>query len=380
MKRYIKFAAVIVLCLAVTLSLCVGASAAKAYTNGKFQYTIEDHSVTITLYFGESEEVTVPNMIAGEPVNVIAAGAFSGNDAVKKINLPDTIMSVEVGAFAASQQVIYDCNLPEETQAPVTSVTTTSGGYVPEITSGSQATVEWGGVIIPPVTAETADIGIVSETTHETGDSSDETVPADTAGSDDTTQNAGFFVVDEDIEVMEISDGSAEETTAESKTTKSKEKSDDNALPETVEETTAKTATQENTSETSAKSAAQETTAAVTIVITVPENIVSVSVNDAGNLVGIDESGSETVLDTEKTYMTEQQPDGSVKIVDDKGKEVVTAEETTAAAQSSEPETQPEKSVQESEPFNIVPIIIIILALAAVIALVTVVILIRKRK
>ena len=40
------------------------------------------------------------------------------------------------------------------------------------------------------------------------------------------------------------------------------------------------------------------TTAAVTIA----ENIVTVSVNDSGQLVGIDNTGAETVLDESRTY------------------------------------------------------------------------------
>lgn len=86
----------------------VRVDAATVYTNGYFKYTVEDHSVTIVSYFGTENEVNVPNMIAGNPVNVIGKGAFARNKAVTMIFLPDTIMSVEEGAFSENQKVEYD--------------------------------------------------------------------------------------------------------------------------------------------------------------------------------------------------------------------------------------------------------------------------------
>ena len=84
------------------------AFASEVYSNGYFRYTVEDYSVTIISYTGTENEVTVPTMIAGNPVNVIAEGAFARNTNVKKVNLPDTIMSIEEGAFGDGQSVSYD--------------------------------------------------------------------------------------------------------------------------------------------------------------------------------------------------------------------------------------------------------------------------------
>ena len=98
-----------VLCVifAVILLAAVRISAAADYIHGFFRYTVEDDSVTITAYRGKEEEVTVPAMIGGNPVNVIAAGAFASNENVKTIHLPDTIMTVQPGAFGAEQKVTY---------------------------------------------------------------------------------------------------------------------------------------------------------------------------------------------------------------------------------------------------------------------------------
>lgn len=83
------------------------------YTQGYFNYRIEEKSAVITNYFGDEKEVTVPAMVAGYPVSKIAADAFAKNDVVEHINLPDTVMEVEAGAIRAGISVTYDSNTAE---------------------------------------------------------------------------------------------------------------------------------------------------------------------------------------------------------------------------------------------------------------------------
>ncbi len=101
----------VLLALLMALAVAVPAFADTVYTEGALNYTIADESITITGYFGKDAEVTVPASIAGTPVNTIAAGAFAHNDSVKKVNLPDTITTVEEGAFAAGITVNYRSNV-----------------------------------------------------------------------------------------------------------------------------------------------------------------------------------------------------------------------------------------------------------------------------
>ena len=76
----------------------VSAPAARAddtvYTEGTLYYTLGDGTITIVGCFGKNEEIHVPAMIAGIPVNTIASGAFAENQYVKKVYLPDTISKV----------------------------------------------------------------------------------------------------------------------------------------------------------------------------------------------------------------------------------------------------------------------------------------------
>ena len=88
------------------------------YTEGTLYYTISNNSITITGCFGKKEEVTVPAMIAGYPVNTIAKGAFTSNTYIKKLNLPDTISKVEDGAIPDGLKVIYNANTDHPQDTP----------------------------------------------------------------------------------------------------------------------------------------------------------------------------------------------------------------------------------------------------------------------
>ena len=101
----------VLLSLLMALAMTATALAATVYTEGALHYTIADESITITGYFGKDAAVTVPASIAGIPVNTIAKGAFTGNDNVKTVDLPDTITSVEEGAFASGITVNYNSNV-----------------------------------------------------------------------------------------------------------------------------------------------------------------------------------------------------------------------------------------------------------------------------
>lgn len=101
----------VLLSLLMALAMTGTALAATVYTEGALHYTIADESITITGYFGKDAAVTVPASIAGIPVNTIAKGAFTGNDNVKTVDLPDTITAVEEGAFASGITVNYNSNV-----------------------------------------------------------------------------------------------------------------------------------------------------------------------------------------------------------------------------------------------------------------------------
>lgn len=111
-KKLKRFFMIFTVCVSI-FAVNMTAFAATEYVNGYLRYTVEDGSVTITGYNGREIEVTVPAKIAGVPVNTIASGAFWNANTVKKVNLPDTIMTIEEGAFAVGQTVVYNSNTNE---------------------------------------------------------------------------------------------------------------------------------------------------------------------------------------------------------------------------------------------------------------------------
>lgn len=135
----------------VTAALPVSADLADdtVYTEGALYYTVANDSITITGYFGRDEEVTVPAMIAGTPVNTIASGAFTGNKYLKTLKLPDTISKIENGSIGEDIRVIYNANTDHPQDTPTELILsnmypepTENPTEVPEETESPEATAE----------------------------------------------------------------------------------------------------------------------------------------------------------------------------------------------------------------------------------------------
>lgn len=174
------------LALLMALAVVVPAFADTVYTEGALNYTIADESITITGYFGKDAEVTVPASIAGTPVNTIAAGAFAHNDSVKKVNLPDTITTVEEGAFAAGITVNYQSNVVGggTSIGEGDSTGSGSGGGSDSSTSIDEATVDADG----SATSGSAAAAGAGAASNPGGDAADPADAASEAGSEQVSQ------------------------------------------------------------------------------------------------------------------------------------------------------------------------------------------------
>ncbi len=76
------------------------ASAADSYTFGDFQYQIVDSEyAVITKYAGQEADVVVPEQIHEFPIVAIAKGAFTGNEPMVTLTLPDSVALIDNGAF-----------------------------------------------------------------------------------------------------------------------------------------------------------------------------------------------------------------------------------------------------------------------------------------
>lgn len=164
----------VLLSLLMALAMTGTALAATVYTEGALHYTIADESITITGYFGKDAAVTVPASIAGIPVNTIAKGAFTGNDNVKTVDLPDTITAVEEGAFASGITVNYNSNV--------------NGGNTPDDNTPDDNKPNNGGSGADTGTVDVDNPGTAGDTTGTTGG---------TGGAEDTGIDEGTVSVDD---------------------------------------------------------------------------------------------------------------------------------------------------------------------------------------
>nr|MCR5155132.1 leucine-rich repeat protein [Butyrivibrio sp.] len=69
--------------------------------NDVFAYDIEDGSITITGYSGRSEYLSIPKTINGVTVTAIGEYAFSGNEYLSFVSLPETVTTIGKRAFYA---------------------------------------------------------------------------------------------------------------------------------------------------------------------------------------------------------------------------------------------------------------------------------------
>lgn len=66
------------------------------YTSGNYQYTLlEDGTVEITKYTGTKSTLTLPSEIDGKTVTSLGEEIFRGNSNVKKVIVPDTVLSID---------------------------------------------------------------------------------------------------------------------------------------------------------------------------------------------------------------------------------------------------------------------------------------------
>lgn len=78
----------------------VPATFKKASESDDFSYNIENDGATIFLYKGEAEVVEIPEVINGKLVRKIAANTFANTDFVKEVIVPNTVTTIESGAFS----------------------------------------------------------------------------------------------------------------------------------------------------------------------------------------------------------------------------------------------------------------------------------------
>ena len=92
--------------LLVILLLCLALPSLAAAEQDDFAVEpLEDGGVAITRYRGKVHKLTVPDTLDGQTVTAVRAGAFCDLDVLESVALPDSIVTVEDGAFSRCERL-----------------------------------------------------------------------------------------------------------------------------------------------------------------------------------------------------------------------------------------------------------------------------------
>ena len=105
MKRLYTF--FVCICLVLVLIQCVLTVQAAAEDRSEFEYSVVDGSVAVTKYISSGENAIIPQSIDGIPVTAIAADAFKGNQTLKSVSVPDSVLYI-------GDRAVHSCSSLEE--------------------------------------------------------------------------------------------------------------------------------------------------------------------------------------------------------------------------------------------------------------------------
>lgn len=111
-----KFVKSLILSLLLICISTITVFAEDIYGHGYFEYKLNDGGIEIVNYLGNEEEIYVPYDIASYPVYKISKGAFINCEATKTIYLPDTVTSIEEGAFREDIKLEFNYNVTDNSE------------------------------------------------------------------------------------------------------------------------------------------------------------------------------------------------------------------------------------------------------------------------
>ena len=62
-----------------------------------FQLNYDEQSYAVRQYYGEAEEVVIPEMFLGKPVTILFDKLFTGHTEIRSVSIPDTV--TDLGEF-----------------------------------------------------------------------------------------------------------------------------------------------------------------------------------------------------------------------------------------------------------------------------------------
>lgn len=103
MKKIIKNILVFAAMMISIFTVCATVQAQNTYQDGDYTYTVEFGKATLEKYTGTGSNVVIPSTLGGKPLVQIRDCAFSTNEYINSVVIPDTVQ--ELG-----HQVFYGCH------------------------------------------------------------------------------------------------------------------------------------------------------------------------------------------------------------------------------------------------------------------------------
>ena len=75
------------------------------FADGEFEYQVSEGAVGVVRYKGESEKAEIPQQTDDGTVKVILSGAFKGNQKLKSVVIPESVVKIEEGAFEGCDEL-----------------------------------------------------------------------------------------------------------------------------------------------------------------------------------------------------------------------------------------------------------------------------------
>ena len=274
MKKKISSFIVVVVMLLLVSQTAYAAEDNKEYSAGHFFYHSHEGYVSISGYLGRETEITIPSNISGKPVSEIEAKAFDGCDTIQTITVPDTVVIVHddsfTGAVSLKKIISHTVGVKIQADSGVKITYTAEEENKKKDKTGTDSK---------------------DKDSSENKNSADKTDTDKKTGSDkEADTDIGDYAYEENGTGMEDGDGSKSNTNHQT-TSQTGEKPQSIKIPGT-------------------------------------DNVV-ITTDDKGNLVKIDSTGNQTKIDDAHTYTLTEADDGTVKITDGSGEEVVVDEDGT---------------------------------------------------
>lgn len=104
-KIIIKTAITVLVLIMINVMPVSASYGGQYYTSGDYEYELHDGYIIITKYLGTEDKVIIPDILAGNKVQIIGEKAFADNKHITSVQIPDKVAVIQEKAFFNCQSL-----------------------------------------------------------------------------------------------------------------------------------------------------------------------------------------------------------------------------------------------------------------------------------